>query len=49
MYKNIKDRKIRLGLVGCGRISGKHLEAIEKHSDNLELILLVPKLQLGNA
>ena len=38
MYKNIKDRKIRLGLVGCGRISGKHLEAIEKHSDNLELI-----------
>lgn len=37
MYKNITDRKIRLGLVGCGRISGKHLEAIESHADNLQL------------
>ncbi len=39
-YKNspITDRKIRLALVGCGRISGKHLEAIEQHADSVELV-----------
>ncbi len=34
----IKGRKIRIGLVGCGRISKNHFAAIEKHSDNFELI-----------
>ena len=34
----IRDRRIRLGLVGCGRISGKHLEAIEQHAEDLELV-----------
>ena len=33
----IEGRKIRVGVVGCGRISGKHFEAIDKHSDNIEL------------
>jgi UDP-N-acetyl-2-amino-2-deoxyglucuronate dehydrogenase len=33
----IKDRKIRIGLVGCGRISKNHLDAIKQHDDNLEL------------
>lgn len=37
MYKNINDRKIKLGIVGCGRISGKHFEAIKKHSEDIEL------------
>lgn len=37
MFKNIVGRKIRVGLVGCGRISGKHIDAIETHCDNLEL------------
>lgn len=35
---NIKDRKIRMALVGCGRISNKHFEAIEKHKDDIELV-----------
>ena len=34
----ITDRKIRVGLVGCGRISGKHFEAIEAHAEVAELV-----------
>ncbi len=34
----ISDRKIRIALVGCGRISNKHLEAISQHASNVELI-----------
>ena len=39
MYKNISsDRKIRIAVVGCGRISKNHFASIEKHSDELELV-----------
>lgn len=34
----ILDRKIRAALVGCGRIAGKHFEAIERHADRLDLV-----------
>lgn len=34
----ITDRKITVALVGCGRISGKHFEAIQKHPEELELV-----------
>ncbi len=37
MYKTIKDRKIRIGIVGCGRISKNHFGSIEKHKENMEL------------
>jgi UDP-N-acetyl-2-amino-2-deoxyglucuronate dehydrogenase len=37
MYKNIEGRKIRIGVVGCGRISANHFGSIETHSDNMEL------------
>ena len=37
MFSKIEGRKIRIGVVGCGRIAGKHLEAIKKHGDDLEL------------
>ena len=33
----ITGRKIRFALVGCGRISGKHFDAIEQHSAHAEL------------
>jgi UDP-N-acetyl-2-amino-2-deoxyglucuronate dehydrogenase len=36
-YKPITDRKIRLAVVGCGRISKNHFAAIEKHADRIEL------------
>ncbi len=34
----IHNRKIRFALVGCGRIAGKHVEAIAKHSAQAELV-----------
>ena len=37
MYLPIQNRKIRMAIVGCGRISRNHFGSIEKHEDNLEL------------
>lgn len=34
----ITDRRIRFALVGCGRISKNHLDAIESHADRAELV-----------
>jgi len=32
------DRRIRFALVGCGRISKSHFDAIEKHAERAELV-----------
>ncbi len=37
-YLHITNRKIRLALVGCGRISANHIGAVEKHADRVELV-----------
>ncbi len=37
-FEVIKKRKIKIAVVGCGRISQKHFSAIKDHSDNLELV-----------
>ena len=37
-YTTIKNRKIRIAIIGCGRISKNHFGSIEKHNDNLELV-----------
>ncbi len=37
-YKPICDRKIRFALVGCGRISAKHFESLQKHAEHAELV-----------
>jgi len=34
----ITDRKIRFAVLGCGRIAGNHIEAIQKHADRCELV-----------
>jgi UDP-N-acetyl-2-amino-2-deoxyglucuronate dehydrogenase len=34
----ITDRKIRFALVGCGRISGKHVDALAQHSADAEIV-----------
>ena len=34
----IADRKIRMAVVGTGRIAGKHLHAIAEYPDDLELV-----------
>lgn len=37
-YEKITGRKIRMALVGCGRISANHFGAMEKHAENIELV-----------
>lgn len=37
MYPVIEGRKIRVGIVGCGRIAKNHFAAIEKFPDDIEL------------
>lgn len=37
-YAPIKDRKIKVALVGCGRIANNHLGAMEKHADRMEVV-----------
>ena len=37
-YPSITARKIRIALVGCGRIATNHFSAIESHADNVELV-----------
>ena len=34
----ILDRRIRIGVVGCGRISRNHFKAIGELADDLELV-----------
>lgn len=36
-FPTIRDRKIRIAVVGCGRIAQNHFAAIERHAANLEL------------
>ncbi len=36
----IQDRKIKAALIGCGRISEKHINAINTHARDLELVAL---------
>jgi UDP-N-acetyl-2-amino-2-deoxyglucuronate dehydrogenase len=37
-FEIIKNKKIKIAVLGCGRIALKHFEAIKKHNDNLELV-----------
>lgn len=37
-YPTITDRKIRIAVVGCGRISKNHFGSIEKHASDFELV-----------
>ena len=37
-YPVISDRKIKLAIVGCGRISKNHFDSIEKHKKDIELV-----------
>ena len=46
MFKPIHCRKIRLAIVGCGRISRNHFAAIEKHQNYLELAAVCEVLPL---
>ena len=37
-FANIQGRKIRIAVVGCGRISTNHLSAIKAHQNNFKLV-----------
>lgn len=37
-YEKIEHRKIRMALVGCGRISANHFGAMEQHADQIEIV-----------
>lgn len=37
-FNPILNRKIRIAVVGCGRISKNHFDSITKHAENLELV-----------
>ena len=36
----IANRKIRIAIVGCGRISSNHFGSIEKHANEIELVAI---------
>lgn len=36
--KIVKNQKVRFALIGCGRISNNHFNAIEEHKENCELV-----------
>ena len=37
IYRTMTDSKIRMALVGCGRISGNHFGAMEQHAEHVEI------------
>ena len=34
----IQDRKIKMAIIGCGRVSKNHFDSIEKHQNHIKLI-----------
>lgn len=38
MFKTIKNRKIRIAVVGCGRISANHFASIDQHAEHFEVV-----------
>lgn len=51
MYKTITNRKIRIAVVGCGRISKNHFGSIAAHADDMELVAVcdIDQQVLGKA
>jgi UDP-N-acetyl-2-amino-2-deoxyglucuronate dehydrogenase len=38
MFNNVKERKIRTAVVGCGRIAKNHFNSISTHNEHIELV-----------
>jgi UDP-N-acetyl-2-amino-2-deoxyglucuronate dehydrogenase len=43
MFTNITGRKIRLAIIGCGRIAKNHFDSLGQHADHLELAAICDK------
>lgn len=39
-HLSISDRKIRIAIVGCGRISKNHFSSIDQHSNDIKLVAI---------
>jgi UDP-N-acetyl-2-amino-2-deoxyglucuronate dehydrogenase len=39
-YSSIVDRKIRIGIICCGRVSKNHFGSIEKHCDEMDIVAI---------
>lgn len=39
-FPSVIDRKIRIAIVGCGRISKNHFGSIEQHADSFDLVAI---------
>lgn len=37
-HKIVENRKVKFALVGCGRISANHFQALKQHKDNAEIV-----------
>ena len=50
-FNAIEDRRIRIALVGCGRISRNHIKAIAIHHDRSELVAIcdIEQVRLDSA
>ena len=46
MFTTIFDRKIRIAVIGCGRISKNHFDAISKNKENIELVAVCDTNQI---
>lgn len=46
-YPVIKDRKIRIAVVGCGRIAKNHLASIEQYPEDFELVSVCDNNELA--
>ncbi len=42
---SINDRRIRIAIVGCGRISSNHILAIATHHEHVELVAICDSQQ----
>lgn len=38
MFEDIVDRKIRIAIIGCGRIAANHFASIAQYPDDFELV-----------
>jgi UDP-N-acetyl-2-amino-2-deoxyglucuronate dehydrogenase len=38
LFSTVKNRKVKIAIVGCGRVSKNHFGSIEAHADDFELV-----------
>ena len=49
MFSIITGRKLRIAVVGCGRIAKNHFDSIERHADDFELVAVSDTCPVSSA